>query len=206
MNIKLSRIVACAAFLVLCAMPASAQSFDLYGSTRKLVMSTVSCGPAATVTAASNNCVDIHAFTGIITVDIFSSTNDNSSGNTFTLETSSNTTNWTALANFAVGNPTAALFTNLYVSTIPVWVTNNYNLPGTNTTPTASTAGFASPYLITSPFTNAGAISMNTGFYTVAFRADDQPRYFHIKFALSGTNACAGAVITGRPAQPYGPF
>ena len=110
-----------------------------------------------------------------------------------------------ALSNYAIQQtPYSLEITNAYYSTNDV-VTDSFLLPGTVTTPTAATAGFPTPYLASTPFTNTAAITLvSSGAVTkntmVGLRIKDQKRYLFLVLAGSGgtvTNFNVSATITG---------
>ncbi len=200
-KIKLAVIAA----ITLATLPAVAQlGFDTYGQTRTIVLAPPSILNAG-ATAFTNTPIDTHGFEGIAKVDIFSCTN---SGGACTAQmfTSPDLTNWTALANYSLAQSANVIYTNtIYGNATNLTATNTYLLPGAITTPTASTAGFASPYLdSSSPFTNSGAITITTKrFYSIGYNIQDNARYAMMVFTPtgSGSNDIVGAVLTARKQQ-----
>lgn len=182
-----------AGLLLAASLPARAQ-FDLFGGPRTFVI----MSPQAITTTASNAPVDIHALDGIAKVDIFCVSNTGGGTLTITAYTSPDTTNWTALANYASATSTTVIGTNFYYGG-QLKSTNTVLLPGTITTPTATTAGFATKYLLSAPFTNSAAISQaGSGVVQIGFNVSDKDRYFSIQFTGS-TNYTVGALLTGKP-------
>jgi hypothetical protein len=191
------------AVLAMIALPALAQrGNDLFYPTRTLTLAPPT--QQAGATSVTNLPTDIRMYDGIVAVTIMSYTNG---GGTFTatLEQSSTTniTGWGALSGYSIAVPTTIIYTNnVMVSggSTNMLGTNYWLLPGTPTTPTASTAGFATSYLLSQEMTNTGAITLPAGGATlIGFNAGDQKRYVHIIFTSTGaatTNFC-GAVLSG---------
>jgi hypothetical protein len=187
-----------AAMFTLAAMPAFGQ-FDFFGQPRTLVVATPKILSGAAVGLSTNAAVDVHMFKGVVKLDLFSCTNANAGTMTVTVETSPDTNTWTTLANYALATSTTINYTN--AANTNYVAANTWLLPGTVTTPTAATAGWATPYLLTSPFTNTGAITLNGGgVSSIGFKVDDVGRYLHVIWAPAGsaTNISVGAVLTGR--------
>lgn len=198
---KSSLLILAVASLSLSALAQGA--FDLYGVPRTIVLATPTLltAAAASVTNAS---IDTHGFEGIAKVDIMSFTNSGGAL-TATLETSTDNTNFSALANYSLAISTAIIYTNNGLATVTK-ATNTYLLPGSITTPTAATAGFATPYLdnTTAPFTNSGAITVTAkGIYSIGYNVSDASRYLHIVWTPTGSssNDVVAAVFTGRKQQ-----
>lgn len=194
-----SRILMVAALLA-AVVTAPAQNSDTFNATRTVIVA----GPTlltAAVPIVTNGPIDLHGFYGIAKVDIFSFTN---AGSTVTAQfyTSPDTTNLTTLANYASATATSVITTNanLGVGT-NITATQTYLLPGTWTTPTAASAGFATSYLLPAPLTNSGAITVTAkNFYQIGFNAGDNARYLYVVWTASGgnTNGVVGATLTGR--------
>jgi hypothetical protein len=175
--------------LTFCLAPvAQAQlGFDTYSTVRALPIGTPqflfnATGPV------TNGPVDIIGFYG--RSDLLVTCGTNGGGTlTLTVQSSSDSTNWTSIANFALINSTTAqAFTNTYYGSTNLIVTNNYVLPYTVTTPTAASAGFFTPYPAYIPFTNAaGAITVTAaGTYIVGINLTDNPRYLHVIWTPTG--------------------
>ncbi len=189
--------------IVACAMVAStamAQEFPAQ-TTRTLVLSPMQTMSGSTFASVTNGPQDKLGAVGQGFIDICASTN--ASGNTETAQiyTSPDQTNLTALANYGLINSTTSLtVTNfLYGGTNGLTAANLYLLPGTITTPTASTSGWATPYVAEIPFTNSGAITISKGTYRVIINnMQDANRYFYIVYSASGTatNLAVGANLT----------
>lgn len=193
--------------IALVALPAVAQvGFDTYGQLRTVILAPPTIlinGGLATST--TNPPVDTHGFEGIAKVDIMSCTN---SGGALTAQlfTSPDLTNWTALANYSLAQSATIAYTNtMYGNATNVQATNTYNLPGAIVTPTANTAGFATPYLdSSSPFTNSGALTVTTKkVYTIGYNIQDAARFVQIVWTPTGSssNDIVAAVLTARKQQ-----
>lgn len=199
--------IAVASLIALSTLPAVAQlGFDSYGQTRTLILAPptilINGGAAASTT---NTPVDTHGFEGVAKVDITSCTN---AGGALTAQlfTSPDLTNWTALANYSLAQAATITYTNLgYGNATNLQATNSYNLPGAVVTPTALTAGFATPYLdASSPFTNSGAITVTTKkVYTIGYNIQDAARYVQMVWTPTGasSNDIVAAVLTARKQQ-----
>jgi hypothetical protein len=151
----------------------------------------------------TNAAVDVHHLTGIAKVDLFCKTNA-AGGVTCNLETSADTTNWVAVANYALASATSVIYTNTYYGTNNLTATNIFLLPGTVSTPTAATAGWATPYLLPAPYTNSGTITMSGNqAVEVGFKIDDQLRYIRTRWTFSGaaTNVVVEGLLTARLAE-----
>ena len=182
------------------AVPAFAQTFDTFGGTRAVIALPPKYHDAATP-IITNGPIDLHGYYGVVAADIFSLTNG-ATGLTVGFYTSSDTTNLTALANYALATATSVVTTNanLGVGT-NISATQTYLLPGSFTTPTAATAGFATPYLSPASYTNTAAVTVTgKNFYRIGWNAPDNARYLYIISTCTGgtTNAAVGVVLSGR--------
>lgn len=191
-------IVAAAAL----GISASAQSsFDSFGGMRTLTWPCVVTGATF-----SNAPMDLRLFTGVVNLNFGGMTNVNSGTLTAEVEVSNDLTNYTTIANVGIATQTAIKYTNTYYGGNMI-ATNTYLLPGTLTTPTASTAGFATVYVQPAQLTNSpGAFNVLTnGTYSIGFKVDDQPRYLHIKWTTSANCTVFGSLTgktLGGPGQP----
>lgn len=183
------------------------QGFDMFGQARTLVLTAPTNNQYVVSThGITNSWVDMRLFTGIIKVD-FSCTTNTPSACTAAIQTSDDTTNIVQTnITYAVANPTSINYTNnRFFSNTPI-ATNLWNLAGTNTTPTAGTAGWATVYQIPAPFTNTGALTLTpNAITTIGVKVDDYPRYWRTTFSFdggTGTNVAVSATITGRIVQP----
>jgi len=220
-------IVAVAAVLALAYCPnagAQGRGFDLFGPVRSAIITT---NIRLITNSFQSDPIFVRDYEGIAVMDISTLTNYGTNTVPIEIQTSSDTTNYNDLTNYAVGVWTGVVKSNFYygVSSYTYTtnvVTNSYGqgitnitasgaglqstnwltLPGTPTTPTASTAGFATPYLLPAPFTNSG-IYTNANFDStteIAWVLRDQGPYVRVKIPGTGTNylyAQFKAVISG---------
>jgi len=197
------------ALLAVAALSVSAQSFDIFGNTRTVVMQTptkLATTGQATVTN-SLNAVDVRSFDGIGIINLVVVSNSADVATTPSLvvviEDSADTTNYTALTTIAVANSTSIAITNssLGVGT-NIAVTDTFLLPGTFTTPPSATAGFATKYLSPAAFTSLGTQTngSTSAVYQYGINLNDARRYLRIRYSLTGSNANygVGATLTGR--------
>lgn len=209
------------AAVVLAPQSAKAQGrgFDLWGASRVVTVTPITQASNNTATTGTNSFpitngwIDIHAFNGVGYLSFFCCTNwitnIQTAGQLFTNQpqVSNDGSNWVSLTNYAFSSNLAIVFTNYsYGGTGGTGstnvATNNTLLPGVIQNPTASTAGFATPYLLPNPFTNSAAVVV-TPFtqYTLGFKVDDQlGRYLRCNWTTGGqtfTNATLGAWFTG---------
>ena len=195
MNFKKLILGLAAVGIVSCAL---AQEYPA-NWTRTIVLA----APQTLVTAnATNGPIDKIGGIGQGYIDIFSLTNASGNIETAQIYTSPDQTNLTALANYAlISSATTITVTNfLYGGTNGLTASNPVLLPGTITTPTAATAGSATPYLAPLAYTNTGAITISAkGTYRVLMNnLQDANRYFYIVYVGSGTstNITVGANLT----------
>ena len=176
-------------------------------------------------TPVTNGPIDIGIFGGVGSITFLTATNVTQSNSvampggpstgTLTAQVygSPDTTNLYALTNFALINgPTMILITNQ----LPILggtnaaATNYTMMPWTMTTPTAATAGYATPAPVRSGyqvFTNGGAITVTPGapqsnYWTIGFQVSDQYRYLYVVWtpsATTGTNFLGTAFFNGVP-------
>ena len=189
-----------AAALFATAPAARAQlGFDSFYTTRGFVLT--SGGVAAG--SLQTNYIDRSALVGVGVMDIIETTNPTSTGQSvWWLVTANNPTNnsWVLITNYALINGTTTYYiTNLYTGTTNMYVANNVLLPGVWTTPTASSASYATPYLAKLGFTNSGSQSfVSNNVWRAAFPILDQQRYVGIIWsnsATSGTNFMSTAIL-----------
>lgn len=196
------------ALLAVAAVSASAQSFDLFGSTRTLQLGTpFKMTTSGQATALATNTVDIRSFDGIGILNLVVVSNSADVATTpaliATIEDSADTTNYTALTTIAVATSTSIAITNssLGVGT-NIAVTDTFLLPGTFTTPTASSAGFATRYLSPAAFTSLGTQTngSSSAVYQYGLNLNDVRRYLRIRYSFTGSNLnySLGATLTGR--------
>lgn len=190
----------CAIPLILCLSAFAQNGFDFFALPRVEVVT----GNQKLITATTNTSVaklaDVHGFEGVARLDIFSCTNGLSGACTAVLLTSPDAQNW-SLVPYGMLVPTSLWLTNLYYGTNGFVVTNSWLLPGTVTTPTAATAGWATPYLGSVPsLTNLAAIALTNGEVSVGINSGALQRYLTIGYTMdaNSTNIAVGAIITGR--------
>jgi hypothetical protein len=188
------------ALTAVCAVTftASAQrGFDEFGVPVADVLQAPALLTAVNTTSAP---VDVRVFDGLAAVYISSLTNAGGAV-TATIETSADTTNWTALANYAqITSTTSIIYTNS--ANTSIYATSVYLIPGTYTTPVAATSGLAAvKYLAPLPYTNSGALTITkSGVYEIGWSIGDSGRYAHIVWNDPGeaTNSTAvSAIIVG---------
>ena len=199
-------ILGVAAVGVMLVQSARAQiGFDTYAATRTYVLAAPqNIGVNGGVGLVTNGPVDHIKFTGTVKLDLLTVTNTGTTGGTLTatIYTSPDQTNLTALANYALTtSPTTDNITNYYYGGTNLVASNSVLMPNTPTTPTAWSAGYATPYPAPTLFTNTGAITL-TGNKTVqvGIRILDQPRYLYVVYTAGGTvtNFTTSALITGQ--------
>jgi len=189
--------------LAFCVPSAFAQgeALDMFAAPRTMVL----LDQSTTATTTNANYADIHGFIGVAKIDCISLPDNAAGVETVTIQSSADTTNWITLPNVAFGVSNAVIVTNLYYGTTNFLATNVFNLAGTVTTPTASTSGFATPYIGSVPTFSSSAVFTNTGpvVTTIGFLPNDASRYlrFIVAKSGSGTNWAFGAVLTGRKQQ-----
>ena len=141
-------------------------------------------------------------FIGSAFIDVWAVTNNGTNTVTVTPQTSQDTTNWTSLTNYAISTTnTLTYYTNTAYSgnvTGALLATNMDVYPFTTTTPTASTAGFATPYPLPQPFTNTGyftpvlngpGANVTNGMTRIGIaNVADLSHYFRLVITNSGTN------------------
>lgn len=190
-------ILAVASF---CITQAQAQ-VDLFGASRTIVLTAPQTFTPGT--SFYTNTIDIHGSDGIGAIDISSFTNA-AGALTATLYGSDDNTNYVAFPGFAIATSTAIAYTNTMYGSTNLAVTDTFLLPGVLTVPTASSAGWATPYIVPAQFTNTGAITITAkGIYHIGFIAQDAKRYLHIVYAPTGasSNDVVSATVTVRRNQ-----
>lgn len=191
-----------ATFGITSAQAQGGNGFDFYGIPRTIILSGPQIISGISVTSAP---VDLHHMTGIAKLTLVNQTNVSAPAGsmTATLQTSTDNTNWVNVANYALSTQTAINYTNNSYAGTNLYTTNNFILPGTLQTPTAATAGFATPYLLPAQFTNTTAITVTgNGFYEVGLNIDDLLRYARIYWTPGATTTnTVGAVLTLRSHQ-----
>lgn len=187
---KFNKIILTALAVVSLALSAFSQNDrDIFNTVRGVQIA-VPATLAANATVTTNGPIDILGYGGRGVV--IANTASNQSGTlTLTLQTSSDTTNWSNLANFALINSTTSVsYTNLLYGGTNLVVTDKYLLPFTPTYPNASTAGYATPYPLPNLFTNTAAVSVSaSGTYVIGVNLTDCPRYLQAVWTAGNTNA-----------------
>ncbi len=174
------------------------RGLDAFAVSRSIVLATPTTLTVSATATVTNGPIDTHGFDGIACVDLFGITNA-AGACTARLETSPDTTNWTAMTLYATATSYSLSFTNLMYGT-NVTATQTSLVPGTITTPTAATAGWATPFVAPALFTNTAAtLSVQNGFQKVGYNVADAARYLHIIWTPTGagTNVTVGALFTG---------
>jgi hypothetical protein len=150
-NICLAALLGVAA--VVSTLPAMAQNgLDYFYTPRTVFL----IYPTNLTTSGSNFVIDTSGYIGTAKIDFIGIVPPNGSTNVMsvTLASSPDWTNWTSVSNYALAVSNNIIYTNT-VYAANLFATNFINLPGTITTPTASSAGFATAYLNPALETNA---------------------------------------------------
>lgn len=190
----ISKILLLGSVMLAIALPASAQ-LDEFAGNRTVTITT----PQVISATKSNDYIDIHGWVGTAKIDLSSTTNSQTNQIVCQVYTTNDKTNFTALT-YALGVPTAIIYTNLYYGSGTPLATNNFILAGTVTTPTAATSGFATKYISSAPFTNTGSITF-VGAQMIGFEIADAQRYIQVVWTVSGQTNGVGATLTGRKQQ-----
>lgn len=179
----------------LLAVSAIAQNgFNFFEVPKTIVVTT----PQVLAGTYSNAPVDLHGSVGIAKLDFNIVSNASSGALVVTLCQSDDTTNWTAVPNIAQATLSSVTATNnSYGSTLKS--TNSFLFAGTVTTPTAATAGWATPYLSPAAFNYTGSISnmSATGAYSVGVNVQNVKRYINVLYTGSSGHT-VGAILTVR--------
>lgn len=146
--------------------------------------------------------VDLLDMVGIAKIDVFSAPDNVAGTEIIKIQTSPDTTNWSTMGSCAINSGNAISRTNFYYGSTGIANTFTNLNPQAVTTPTASSAGFATVYSPALVYTNT-ALWTNTGPAVVefGFKIADQPRYARVVVTAggSGTNFAFGAAVTGTP-------
>jgi hypothetical protein len=195
---KLKLMILAVASLSLAAFSASAAA-DTFASVRTVVVDAPRLIIGAASSAVTNNWTDIHGFEGIAKIDFSTKTNAGGATLSVLIQTSADQTNFTTLNNVAYATAASIIYTNnMYPAQLTA--TDVINFPGVITTPTASSSGWATPYIAAAPFTNtATALSLLDGVTTIGFNASDANRYVRLIYSTGGTvtNISVSATMTG---------
>lgn len=182
-------------------LAAAVQAQDVFASTRTVVLSAPATLATIGTTYTTNGPIDVRQFGSKVAIDIFSVTNAAAATITATFQTSDDKTNWYALPNYAKATATSVSTTNYWNSYSNV-VSQTVLIPGVWTTPTAASAGWATPYLAPATYTNSGACDVSLNGYTkLAYPVRDGRQYLRVIWTQSGgagaTNATVGVTVTG---------
>jgi len=145
------------------------------------------------------NTVDLVNFDGNASLLLYANTNGATGGTlTATLYSSFDKTNFTAVNTYALATASTIVSTNRYYGGTNLTSSTSYLLPGVWTTPTASSAGWATPYFAPALYTNSAAITLsNPTVVNVGLPVNDLGRYLHIVYTVGGsvTNYTVGALL-----------
>ncbi len=207
-NLKLSLLILAVASFSLAAN--AQRTVDLFGGPRAIVLAApqnfTNVGTATLTSTVTNAIIDIHGFDGVGVIDIMSVSNSTSAtagvaaSLTVTLQTSDDATNWSNFTTLALANSTTLKYTNGFYGGTNLSASDVYLLPGTNTTPTAATAGWATSYLIPANFTAGGALTVSAGgTWSYGIVLQDSKRYLQTVWSVAGSNVVysGGAVLHG---------
>ena len=144
---------------------------------------------------------------GFILVNVNTNIAGGGGATTFSVQVSYDQTNWVNLNNYAlITAPTAISYTNTYFGGTNLTATDNFLLPFTITTPTASIFGSQAPYPAPVLFTNTAAtVAIPTsGNYIIGFSLRDNPRYLQtiVTTVSSKTNVVTATLLGFRNSTP----
>lgn len=196
---KFNKIAVFIAALLVSVSAFAQPGLDYFGGAR-----TIFTPPKSITATDSNSIVDLHGWEGIIKADLMCCTNSGASITSVQLMTSADKTNWVALANYALGTSNSIVTTNFYYGSGTPLATNFYQFAGTVITPTASSSGFATPYILPAPFTNSGSQTINNGLVEMGFNAQSASRYVQVVWTLASVTTATNsvcAIFTGRKQQ-----
>lgn len=191
------------AALALAPLAARAQ-FNQFAEPATLVLAFPTNAAGLLVGNQTNGWVDTHGMLGIATVTFMTASNAPGGTLTATLEQSDDALVQVAGPSYALATLTSVNYTNNYYATNGPVATNSFLLAGTVTTPSASLAGFATPYLLPAPFTNTGAITVTPrGVFQVGYDIAAARRYVRVVWSPGGTqtNMSWSAVLRARKAN-----
>lgn len=215
MTMKNLKKIALALAVAGISLSASAQrSWDLFYVPRTVQLtapfftSTSSCPISVT-----NGPIDVRLFDGLARIDFTCVSNISTSAGsvTATLYGSTTAPSLTGVGSLSsigsyglISSTTSISYTNSALgSATNIYATNPYLLPGTITTPTAATAGFATRYLDPTVLTTTNVITLSgigKGQQVVGFNIGDVPRYVYVVYTFGAgttTNFTIGATLTG---------
>ena len=214
----LKNILTVAALLTVTCTAFAQRGFDTYSIPRWLTLApptTIAAVQAGSTT--TNSWVDIKGLDGVAAINVFCSTNVGNTTFTVAVQASNDQTNLAWLASASIATPATIIYTNTYyggTNASGAWLNASdvFNLAGAITTPTASIAGWATPYLnaAANPFTNtlSSVTLVQAGYTTIGFNAGDAPRYLRLIVIPTGaaTNGVVGAQICGNVHSSSYPF
>lgn len=187
---KFSKLILAAVAALTLVQTVHAQ-FNLFGEPRKVIV----LQPKAISASYTGTTNDLRQFDGTATLDIVVVTNAGDAAIVVDCQGSATgTSGWASLANVAVATQATIITTNAAGFNS----TNIYNLPGTIVTPTASTAGFATPYLLSAPYTGTGLVTGSTAVTTLGFNISDAPRYLRCVATGATNGSLVSVILTGR--------
>ena len=188
------KILAMAAAIGLSIGVKAQGQFDIYALQKEVQLVALTNIAVATGFTTNTNTIDLEGkFIGSGYVNIWANTNYGTNTLTVTPQTSVDLTNWVSLSNYAISVSSPTLYTNINYSgsTNGALLSTNQEInPFTLTTPTASSAGWATQYPLPAPFTNSGALtpSFNVENRIGIQSVSDLSRYFRLLTVSSGTN------------------
>ena len=209
MKLTLKPLSICAATMLAVQAFAGQFGIDPYAGFRTVVTATtpVTIG-AANGAGVTNGPIDTFNWIGDAKIDVFAYTNAQVNTVTITLQQSTDTTNWSNITNVSVASAASLKVTNTIVLSGSTYILGNTNFvvtdnllyPFTITTPTAFSAGYATPYGSENPFTNSTPVTLNpNGWSEIGLHTGTLMRYVQAIFTAGGagtTNVTASAVIT----------
>ncbi len=186
----LKNLILAGALCLAAILPARAQ-FNLFGENRTAVM----CYPTTLRTdgaskGITNNPVNIHGSAGIGIITLACQTNSGVGTLTCTVQQSPDLTNWTTLGNCAIATSNAVAYTNfIYGYTNAPAATNQWLFPGVVTTPTSTTAGFATPYVLPPAYNSNAVVTISTNLVAeIGFIANDAQQFIRTIWVATGAN------------------
>ena len=181
---------------------ASAQS-DAVSANAPLILANFGTLAAAAPIVSTNAPVFLSGYYGKGEIYLISSTNAGGTV-TATIETSPDTTNWTAIPSYSLAANYTQTWTNTYYGSTNLLATNTWVLSYSPTASTPSTAGYVSTYAAvtgTLQNTNTGAVTITkAGIYKIGVSLPTDS-YMHVIWTCTGgaTNGSTvvGAFLTG---------
>lgn len=186
----LKNLILASAVCVAAILPASAQ-FNPYGEGRLIVMGyPITLRTDGLSKGITNNPINIRDTDGVGFITLACQTNSGVGTLTCTIQQSPDLTNWTTLANCAISTSNAITSTNFgYGYTNAPAATNQVLLPGTVVSPNASTAGFATGYVLPAQFNSNAVVTMSTNLAaTVGFIVNDAQQFIRTTWSATGAH------------------